>query len=207
MNHLYPPFNDVRARRAILMAMSQEDYMRAIVGDDNALWKPLPGFFTPGTPLYTEEGGEILKGPRNLDAAKKLLAESGLHGSAGHLPGGAGPVFHQSPGGHHGRSAQAPRHERRFRRDRLGNGGRAPRAENTARPRRLADVPHLACRGRLREPRGLDRGTRQWRQGLVRLARHSRRSRSEITAWFEAKLAGRGENRDRAGSTRPRSTV
>src|SRR5882757_5531363 len=48
MNHLYPPFNDVRARRAILMAMSQEDYMRALVGDDNSLWKPLPGFFTPG---------------------------------------------------------------------------------------------------------------------------------------------------------------
>ena len=57
MNHLYPP---VRARRAILMAMSQEDYMRALVGDDDTLWKPLPGFFTPGTPLYNEEGGEIL---------------------------------------------------------------------------------------------------------------------------------------------------
>jgi peptide/nickel transport system substrate-binding protein len=80
MNHLFPPFNDVRARRAVLMAMSQEDYMRAIVGDDDELWKPLPGFFTPGTPLYTEEGGEILKGPRNLDAAKKLLAESGYAG-------------------------------------------------------------------------------------------------------------------------------
>jgi peptide/nickel transport system substrate-binding protein len=79
MNHLYPPFNDVRARRAILMAMSQEDYMRAIVGDDK-LWKPLPGFFTPGTALYTEEGGDILKGPRNLDAAKKLLAQSGYAG-------------------------------------------------------------------------------------------------------------------------------
>jgi len=38
MNHLHPPFNDVRARRAILTAMSQEDYMRAVVGDD-ALWK------------------------------------------------------------------------------------------------------------------------------------------------------------------------
>src|SRR6266566_140192 len=76
MNHLYPPFNDVRARRAVLMAMSQEDYMRAIVGDDDKLWKPLPGFFTPGTPLYTEEGGEILKGPRDLDGAKKLLAQS-----------------------------------------------------------------------------------------------------------------------------------
>ncbi|HMA72469.1 MAG TPA: ABC transporter substrate-binding protein [Xanthobacteraceae bacterium] len=80
MNHLYPPFNDVRARRAVLMAMSQEDYMRAIVGDDNELWKPLPGFFTPGTALYTEEGGEILKGPRNLDSAKKLLAQSGYAG-------------------------------------------------------------------------------------------------------------------------------
>ncbi len=80
MNHLHPPFNDVRARRAILMAMSQEDYMRAFVGDDDTMWKPLPGFFTPGTPLYAEEGGEILKGPRKLDAAKRLLAESGYTG-------------------------------------------------------------------------------------------------------------------------------
>jgi peptide/nickel transport system substrate-binding protein len=80
MNHLFPPFNDVRARRAILTAMSQEDYMRAYVGDDDNLWKPLPSFFTPGTPLYTEEGGEILKGPRKLDAAKRLLAESGYSG-------------------------------------------------------------------------------------------------------------------------------
>jgi peptide/nickel transport system substrate-binding protein len=80
MNHLYPPFNDVRARRAILMAMSQEDYMRAIVGDDDKLWRPLPGFFTPNTALYTEEGGDILKGPRKFDVAKKLLAESGYAG-------------------------------------------------------------------------------------------------------------------------------
>jgi peptide/nickel transport system substrate-binding protein len=86
MNHLYPPFNDVRARRAVLMAMSQEDYMRAIVGDDDSLWKPLPGFFTPGTPLYTEEGGEILKGPRNLDGAKKLLEQSGYATGARSAP-------------------------------------------------------------------------------------------------------------------------
>jgi peptide/nickel transport system substrate-binding protein len=76
-NHLFPPFNDVRARRAILMAMSQEDYMRVFVGDDDKMWKPMPGFFTPGTPLYNEEGGDILKGPRNFEAAKRLLAESG----------------------------------------------------------------------------------------------------------------------------------
>ena len=80
MNHLFPPFNDVRARRAILMALSQEDYMRAVLGDDDSLWKPMPGFFAPGTPLYTDEGGDILKGPRKLDAAKRLLGESGYAG-------------------------------------------------------------------------------------------------------------------------------
>jgi peptide/nickel transport system substrate-binding protein len=79
-NHLHPPFNDARARRAILMAMSQQDYMQAHVGDDPKMWKPLPGFFTPGAPLYTEEGGDILKGPRKIDAAKRLLAESGYAG-------------------------------------------------------------------------------------------------------------------------------
>jgi peptide/nickel transport system substrate-binding protein len=80
MNHLHPPFNDVGARRAILMAISQEDYMHAIVGDDDKMWKPIPGFFTPGTPLYNEEGGDILKGPRKMDAAKRLLADSGYMG-------------------------------------------------------------------------------------------------------------------------------
>jgi hypothetical protein len=63
MNHLTYSrrSNDVRARRAILTAMSQEEYMRAFVGGDPTLWKLLPGYFTPGTPLYNEEGGEILK--------------------------------------------------------------------------------------------------------------------------------------------------
>ncbi len=80
MNHLYPPFNDVRARRAVMMALSQDDYMRAVVGDDETLWKPLPSFFTPGTPVYSEAGGEILTGPRKYDEAKKLLAEAGYNG-------------------------------------------------------------------------------------------------------------------------------
>jgi peptide/nickel transport system substrate-binding protein len=79
INHLHPPFNDVRARRAVLTALNQQDYMRAIV-DDESLWKPMRGYFTPGTPLYNEEGGDILKGPRDFDAGKRLLAESGYAG-------------------------------------------------------------------------------------------------------------------------------
>jgi len=80
MNHLFPPFNDVRARRAILTAINQEEYMHAFVGTDESMWKPMPSYFTPGTPLYNEEGGDILKGPRQLDAAKRLLEESGYAG-------------------------------------------------------------------------------------------------------------------------------
>ena len=80
MNHLNPPFNDVRVRRAVLMALSQTDYMQAVAGDDTNLWKVCPSFFTPGTSLYTEEGGELLKGPRDYEGAKKLLKEAGYNG-------------------------------------------------------------------------------------------------------------------------------
>jgi peptide/nickel transport system substrate-binding protein len=61
MNHLFPPFNDVRARRAILTALSQEDYMRAYVGDEKNMWKPMPGFFVPGSPYYNEEAAKFSK--------------------------------------------------------------------------------------------------------------------------------------------------
>ena len=80
LNHLHPPFNDVRARRAIQIALSQADYMQAVVGTDDSLWKTVPGYFTPDTPLYTETGGEPLKGKRDYDLAKKLLAEAGYKG-------------------------------------------------------------------------------------------------------------------------------
>ena len=79
MNHLHPPFNNLKIRQAVMTALNQEDYMRAIVGDDDKLWKPMASFFTPGTPLYTEVGGDMLK-MKNIAAAKKLLAEGGYKG-------------------------------------------------------------------------------------------------------------------------------
>ncbi len=81
LNHLHPPFNDVRARRAILAALDQRSSCGRSSASDDSLWKPLPGFFTPGTPSTPREGGDILKGPRNIDLAKRLLAESGYKAS------------------------------------------------------------------------------------------------------------------------------
>jgi peptide/nickel transport system substrate-binding protein len=79
MNHLHPPFNNVKVRQAVMTALNQEDYMRALVGDDRNLWKVMGGFFTPDTPLYTEEGGEMMK-MANLERGRALLRESGYAG-------------------------------------------------------------------------------------------------------------------------------
>ena len=79
-NHLYPPFNDVRVRRAVMMAANQADYMQALVGDDRQLWQESPSYFTPGTPEYTTAGGDVLK-RKNIEAAKKLIAEAGATGA------------------------------------------------------------------------------------------------------------------------------
>ena len=44
LNHLQPPFNDPRIRRAVLMSVDQEEYMRAANGDDS--WElPVPATF------------------------------------------------------------------------------------------------------------------------------------------------------------------
>ena len=80
LNHLHAPFNDIKIRRAVQMAVSQENYMRSVVGSDEKLWKKCPSFFTPGTALYSEAGGDMFKGSGNIEGAKKLLAEAGYSG-------------------------------------------------------------------------------------------------------------------------------
>ena len=45
LNELQPPFDDVRVRRAVMMGVKQEDYMRATFGDDQSLWRVTKDFF------------------------------------------------------------------------------------------------------------------------------------------------------------------
>jgi peptide/nickel transport system substrate-binding protein len=83
LNHRQPPFDDVRARRAVLLALSQEACMAAVTGGDDALWKPMAGVFTPGTPAATlvAAAGDGVP-PRDLDAARRLLADAGTAAAA-----------------------------------------------------------------------------------------------------------------------------
>jgi ABC-type transport system substrate-binding protein len=76
-NHLHPPFNDKKMRQAILPAISQEDFMSAIVGPDPSIYRVGVGVFTPGTPLATDVALEPLTGPRSVERAKQLMREAG----------------------------------------------------------------------------------------------------------------------------------
>jgi peptide/nickel transport system substrate-binding protein len=78
-NHLYPPFNNVKMRQAVLMVTNQADMMTAYVGDPKN-WKLCPSFFTCGTPMASIAGSEALRGKRDFEAAKKLVAEAGYKG-------------------------------------------------------------------------------------------------------------------------------
>ncbi len=77
MNHLQPPFDNPAVRRVVLAAVVQEDFLRAIMGDDTALWRTGAGMFTPGTPLSSDAGMEVLTGPRDMGRLRQALVEAG----------------------------------------------------------------------------------------------------------------------------------
>jgi len=79
LNHLQPPFNNPALRRAILGAVSQEDYMSAATGDP-ANWRTGVGVFCPASPMANPAGMQVLNGPRDLGAVAKAVVESGYRG-------------------------------------------------------------------------------------------------------------------------------
>ena len=79
-NHLHPPFDNAAVRRAVLGAVSQEDMMTAVAGQDRALWRDGVGVFTPGSQMASDEGMEVLTGPRDLAASRRALAAAGYKG-------------------------------------------------------------------------------------------------------------------------------
>src|SRR4029077_12237217 len=88
MNFLYPPFDNVKVRRAAFMALNQKDVLDALIG--NSQYYQLCGaIFGCDTPLATDVGSESLVKGDGMAEAKKLLAESGYDGT---------PVVIMAPG-------------------------------------------------------------------------------------------------------------
>jgi len=77
-NHLQPPFNDVRLRRAILTAVNQQDYMGAVTANDPTLYQVCRSQFPCGTTYGSQVTGSAMSG--NLDAARAMLKEAGYSG-------------------------------------------------------------------------------------------------------------------------------
>jgi peptide/nickel transport system substrate-binding protein len=78
-NHLYPPFDNVKMRQAVLRVADQRDYMAAIAGDAGN-WRTCFSVYSCGGAQTDEEDGGILSGPRDWDCAKRLIAEAGYRG-------------------------------------------------------------------------------------------------------------------------------
>ncbi len=79
-NHYQAPFDNVKLRRVVLSAIMQQDFVDSVVGDQHSLGKTGIGIFPPASPYASAAGMEAITAPRNLDAARKAVAESGYKG-------------------------------------------------------------------------------------------------------------------------------
>ncbi|MEO0729075.1 MAG: ABC transporter substrate-binding protein [Pseudomonadota bacterium] len=78
-NHLLPPFDNADIRRAVLMAMKQEDYMQGAVGDKK-FWKTCYSTFTCGTPMENKANADVMS-TGSIDKAKAALEKAGYDGT------------------------------------------------------------------------------------------------------------------------------
>jgi peptide/nickel transport system substrate-binding protein len=80
MNFLYPPFDNVKIRRAAFIAMNQKDVLDALVGNPE-YYRICGAVFICDTPLATDVGSQTLVKGDGMAEARKLLAESGYDGT------------------------------------------------------------------------------------------------------------------------------
>ena len=78
-NSILPPFDNVKVRRAAIMAMKQQDYLTAAVGDEQ-YWKTCYSVYPCGTPLANDAGSDLIA-TGDIEKAKAALAESGYDGT------------------------------------------------------------------------------------------------------------------------------
>jgi peptide/nickel transport system substrate-binding protein len=78
-NHLFPPFDNPKARQALALLVDQKEYMHAAYGDDPKWWRECWSHFICGSTNETEAGTETLR-KRDLAKAKQLMAEAGYKG-------------------------------------------------------------------------------------------------------------------------------
>jgi peptide/nickel transport system substrate-binding protein len=100
-NHLHPPFNNRKAREALLHMMDQVTYLALAIGQSR-YYRPCYSIFACGGPYATQVGAEPMM-RHDLDRARQLVKESGydgrpvvvIHTTDQPFVTGAGPVTRQ----------------------------------------------------------------------------------------------------------------
>jgi peptide/nickel transport system substrate-binding protein len=77
-NHMHPPFNDVRIRKAAMTAMGQEAFLKTQVGTPG-MYSYCKSMYPCGTPLASDNVGTYT-GSADPVKAKKMLEEAGYKG-------------------------------------------------------------------------------------------------------------------------------
>lgn len=78
MNHIHPPFDDLRARRALLYLVNQDQFLQTMFSDPE-LYQTCHAFFVCGAPLASDAGVEEDFG-NDKERARELFAEAGYDG-------------------------------------------------------------------------------------------------------------------------------
>ena len=79
LNHLHPPFNNVKARQAMLYLINNADYLNTIAADKK-LQTLCFSYFGCGVEMETDAGSEIYKGAKDVKKAEALFKEAGYNG-------------------------------------------------------------------------------------------------------------------------------
>jgi peptide/nickel transport system substrate-binding protein len=79
-NQLFPPFDNAAIRRVVVAAMDQKEVMDAVAGSDLSLVQTDIGLFVPGTPMASNAGVDITRGPKKYDKLKQDLTAAGYKG-------------------------------------------------------------------------------------------------------------------------------
>ena len=78
LNHQQPPFDNVKARQAVLWATNMEDNLRAVTSDPT-LFRVCPSMYPCGSVFASDTGSEPLM-KQDFEKAKQLLKEAGYKG-------------------------------------------------------------------------------------------------------------------------------
>jgi peptide/nickel transport system substrate-binding protein len=79
-NQLFPPFDNAAIRRVVVSAIDQNEVMTAVAGAEPTLIKTDVGLFVPATPMASDIGVAVTRGPKDLEKIRRDLKDAGYQG-------------------------------------------------------------------------------------------------------------------------------